>query len=427
MRTTSYPEAEKAILGCVLQDSACAADLNPEWFHDLRLREVAVALQAMNAARKPIDLATTAHEMRGTEGIMPLLAECQDACHSPANWPYWREELVEALTLRSILRTAQKAIYEAEHGESGPGEMLDQFERDALAIRQQLSNDGEEKTLGTALGELITAYESGASRGLMTGFRDLDRILGGLKPQQLVILAARPSVGKTALALNIADHLAGQGVPVGFFSLEMASRELAERLMCARARIDSSAFRSGSPNQRELQAFVGTAAALSKAPLYISDKGGLTMAQLASRARRMVQRHGIKLLAVDYLGLLRSGEKSRNRYEETSLISQGLKALAKELNLPVLALAQLNRDSEREDREPRLSDLRDSGSIEQDADIVALLHRGRPMACDPQPVRLIVAKHRAGRTGIVDLVFGREFTLFENAPLGEMPQECRAA
>lgn len=325
MRTTNYPEAEKAILGCVLQDSSYAADLNTEWFHDLRLREIAVALRVMSAARKPIDLATAAHEMRGTEGIIPLLTECLDACHSPANWPYWREQLAQALTVRSILATAQKAIHEAEHGDSEAGELLDQFEREALGIRQGLASEGEEKTLGNALGELITAYESRAARGLRTGFRDLDHILGGLKPQQLAILAARPSVGKTALALNIADHLAGEGVPVGFFSLEMASSELAERLICARARIDASAFRSGSPNPRELQAFIGASAALSKAPLYICDKGGLTMAQLASRARRMVQQHRIQLLVVDYLGLLRSGEKNRSRYEETSLISKASK------------------------------------------------------------------------------------------------------
>ena len=194
----------------------------------------------------------------------------------------------------------------------------------------------------------------------------------------------------------------------------MSGKELLHRLACSRARVDGALLNEGKATERDIKALTVANGKIAKAPLHICDTGSLTAAQLTARARRMVQRHGIKILFVDYLGLLRSGEKGRSRYEETTLVSNSLKALAKELNLPVIVLAQLNRDNDREGRAPRLSDLRDSGAIEQDADIVGLLHRD-----ENQLVSVILAKQRAGRTGKVDLIFNRAYTRFENRSMSE--------
>ena len=425
------PGAERAALGCALQDASLASELRPDWFYDLRRRQAAETLLGMAAERKPID-AATAYQAITAAGIgdaMQLITDCDNACPSPANFPYWREILREKLTLRRMIQTAQQAIADAFEADLDttrkPLECLDEFERAALSIRRKLAGSGEDEVdKRAALLELTDEYEQatkdGRPRGLVTGFYDLDKLIGGLKPQNLFIIAARPAIGKTSLALSIAEHLAiDDRLPVGFFSLEMAGKELLHRLACSRARVDGAHLNEGKATERDIKAITTATAKIAKAPLHICDTGSLTIAQLTARARRMVQRHGLKILIVDYLGLLRSGDKGRSRYEETTLVSNGLKALAKELNLPVIALAQLNRDNDREGRAPRLSDLRDSGAIEQDADIVGLLHRDENQTGETQIVSVILAKQRAGRTGKVDLIFNRAFTRFENQNMKE--------
>jgi replicative DNA helicase len=418
--------AERAALGCALQDAGLAAELRPDWFYDLRHRRAAETLQAMAAARQPIDAATAYQAMTAADipEALSLVIAFNDACPSAANFCYWRDILAEKLTLRRIIQTAQTAIadaYEAGRDSSRkPLDCLDDFERAALFVRQQsfVGNPGEVDVKGALLeltDDYETAKQNGRPRGLATGFTALDRLLGGLKPQQLIIIAARPAVGKTSLALGIAEQMAlVDRVPVGFFSLEMSGKELLHRLACSRARVDGTRLHDGKPSEAEIKMMTAVTANLSRAPLHICDAGGLTIAQLTARARRMVQRHGIQALFVDYLGLLRSGEKGLKRYEETTLVSNALKALAKELNLPVIALAQLNRDTEKEGRAPRLSDLRDSGAIEQDGDVVALLHPDQEQPGDTQAVAVIIAKQRAGRTGKVELAFNRAITRFEN-------------
>jgi replicative DNA helicase len=218
------------------------------------------------------------------------------------------------------------------------------------------------------------------------------------------------------LATTIADHVAGTlGQPVLFWSLEMSDKENLERVVCGRARVDSSRMRNGYATEREIKAFTVATSQIAKSPLKIIATGQPKLAQLLSRTRQEVQRHGFKLVIVDYLGLIDLGEKNRSRYEEITKISGALKALAMELQVPVIALCQLNRDSDRENRKPHMADLRDSGAIEQDADIVLLLHPNPDDAGDLQRVELIVAKHRGGRTGGINLVFHRQWTRFDSA------------
>jgi replicative DNA helicase len=420
------PEAEQGILGCALLDPQLAPELREEWFYDLRNRRIADAIMAMVAQGHPVNVQTLYHRFKGAglveeTGGLSYLAGLPDAAPSAGNFDYWRAVLRDKAVQRRVIHTAQQAMTSVFEGRAeNITAFLASYERDVLAIGRTLSgNNSDEVDIRRVLEELSTEYDQAAQEGkppgLQTGFHDLDRLIGGMKPQQLIVVAARPSVGKSSLALNIADNLAlGENQAVGFFSLEMSAKELLHRLACSRAAVDPARLNEGKATGKECKRLADVHARLLKAPLHLCEQGGLTLAQLTAQARRMVERHGIKLVIVDYLGLLRSGEKGRSRYEETTLVSNGLKMLAKELQLPVLALAQLNRDTERENRPPRLSDLRDSGAIEQDADLVWLLHRDGDQTGDSQVVSVIVAKQRNGATGSVKLLFRRALTRFES-------------
>ncbi len=413
-------EAERAAAGCVIREPSLAGEAKPEWFYDVRFRAVIETARRLAEARKPIGLDTVAAELAGVvENPAGLVLECDEACHSAANWPYWRVALIEAFTRRRILAVCGAASQDVRAGVD-VGELLQRFEAEALGIRQACDpGASDEVDVRSGLTELVREYDAathGGAAGLRTGYPDLDRLLGGVKAGQLIIIAARPAVGKTTLALNIAEHLAlDKREPVAFFSLEMTGPELLHRLTCSRARVAGEKLVHGLADDAERQRVIEAHAGIARAPLHVCDRGGLTLAQLRGLAMRLLQRHGIKILFVDYLGLLRTGERGRSRYEETSLLSAGLKALAKELSVPVVALCQLNRDTEREGREPRLSDLRDSGTIEQDADAVLLLAPSSEGAAEAEKVRAIVAKHRAGRVGSVPLVFLKSITRFESA------------
>jgi len=420
-----HPAAEKAVLGCVLQDSGCAAELRTEWFYDLRYQKVSEVLIKMTAEGKPLDLGIVARQLEslGIEDTVSLLTNCMDSSPSPQNFQHWAEIVSGCLILRRIVEASQSAIASVQSANKNaamnPEACLEEFERTVLGIRQSAGGMDGEIDNRQSLRELVAEYEQAAAegrpQGLATGFYDLDRLLGGLKSGQLFIIAARPAVGKTSLALNIAEQIAvDQGVPVGFFSLEMSGKELLHRLVCSRAHANGAKLNSGAACERDIGAVTKVLPPVQKAPLHICDRGGLSISQLSANARRMVQRHKIRILFVDYLGLLRSGDKGRSRYEDTTTVSNSLKTLAKDLGVPVVVLAQLNRENDREGRVPRLSDLRDSGAIEQDADIVGLLHRDESQEGQAQMMSLIIAKQRNGSTGKVDLVFHRTFTRFES-------------
>jgi replicative DNA helicase len=263
--------------------------------------------------------------------------------------------------------------------------------------------------------------------GIATGFADLDKMTSGLHPGEMVVIAARPSMGKTSLAMNIVEHVAiEQRLPVGVFSLEMTSESLVLRMLCSRSRVNLRNVREGFLAERDFPKLTGAASKMANCPLYIDDTPGLSILQLRAKARRMHQQHGIKLLVIDYLQLLHSTAKraQESRQQEIADISNGVKALAKELELPVIVLAQLNRELEKDkNRKPRLSDLRESGSIEQDADLVGLLYKpsvdedegGGNEDTDSRPVNLLIAKQRNGPTGDVHLTFLNSITRFESA------------
>jgi replicative DNA helicase len=309
---------------------------------------------------------------------------------------------------------------------------MDEVERDVLRISESRVQS-QTSTIKDLVKKAINTIEDyhqgqGALTGLSTGFIDLDKMTTGLHPGEMIVIAARPSVGKTSLAMNIAEHVAvDKRIPVGVFSLEMTADSLILRMLCSRSRVNLRSVREGFLVERDFPKLTGSAGKLSSAPLFIDDSSGLSILQLRAKARRMYQQYGIKLFVIDYLQLLHSSSRRvDNRQQEIADISGGIKALAKELGVPVIVLSQLNREVEREKgRPPRLSDLRESGSIEQDADLVGLLYRPVKQGEDEEsttepsdaiPINLLIAKQRNGPANEdVHLTFLKPFTRFESA------------
>jgi replicative DNA helicase len=314
--------------------------------------------------------------------------------------------------------------------------LLDEVERDILRISESRVQ-GQAATIKELVHTAINTIEDyhtrqGMLTGLATGFADLDSMTSGLHAGEMIVIAARPSMGKTSLAMNIAEHVAVDlKVPVGVFSLEMTAEALVLRMLCSRARVNLKDVRSGFMTERDFVPLTSAAGELTSAPLFIDDSSGLSILQLRAKARRLAQQHGIKLFVVDYLQQMHStSRKVDNRQQEIADISNGIKALAKELRVPIIALSQLNRDFERDkSRKPNLADLRESGAIEQDADFVGFLYKVDPddptrrkddiedeetgMMPDVLPINLLVAKQRNGPTGDVPLTFLRSITRFQ--------------
>ncbi len=310
--------------------------------------------------------------------------------------------------------------------------LLDEVERDILRISESRAQTGAMTTkdlVNKAIGTIENFFSrKGTLTGLATGFADLDRMTDGLHGSEMIVIAARPSMGKTSLAMNIAEHVVlEQKLPVAVFSLEMSAESLVLRMMCSIARVNLRSIREGFMSESDFPKLTSAAGRLANAPLFIDDSAGLSILQLRARARRLQQMHGVKLFVVDYLQLLHSTARrsQENRQQEIADISSGIKALAKELKVPVMVLSQLNRELEKDkSRKPRLVDLRESGSIEQDADLVGLLYkaergrrrrRSRIEEADGLPVILLIAKQRNGPTGDVNLTFLKSYTRFESA------------
>jgi len=416
-------EAEAGSLGCCLLDNQHIPELHREWFYDVRNQAVAEGLIALNSEAARADEKTTVERLKsmgnGWDGVEAYVSELPGCAPTALNFDYWCELLNEFAARRAVIRVATDYAAKAFERAEDITELLDGFERDVLAIRQTKGADecSVKDLLRACVDDLEEAFQNkGKLRGIPSGFHDLDRITSGFRPGQLLVIAARPSMGKTSLAMNIAEHVAIDAkLPVGVFTLEMSGQELMFRLLCSRSRVDMSAATRGELTERDSQKIAFVSSQINGRPLHIVDPGRITISQLRAKGRRLVQQHGIQLLIVDYLQLVRSGEKrAENQTAEITLVSNGLKATARELNIPLLALAQLNRESEKDGRKPRLSDLRDSGAIEQDADLVGLLHRPDGAGGDSQVVNLIIAKHRNGQTGEIELIFHRRWTRFDS-------------
>ncbi|MBU0640999.1 MAG: replicative DNA helicase [Planctomycetes bacterium] len=331
----------------------------------------------------------------------------------------------EKRLLRQLVNATHRVMESAFDDALPAQEILDFAEREIFGVTEQRVSSGTQTLpeLIKSVFEQIESHEAGVLTGEPTGFVELDDLTCGMQPAELIIVAGRPSMGKTALGLNMAEHLAiAEGRPALFFSLEMSRQQVAQRILCSRARVDAHKLRRGRHSARDLEKLHAAADQISSAPLFVDDTSHLSILELRARARMAYRKHGIRALFVDYLQLMHApGYESRQ--VEVAEISRGLKALAKELKLPVVAMAQLNRNSEdrsRQGNRPRMSDLRESGAIEQDADVVALLHReayyakGEPEVEEDNTAELIIAKQRNGPVGTVTLHFNKQWTRFDN-------------
>jgi replicative DNA helicase len=349
---------------------------------------------------------------------------------SSANLSYYLEIVQEKFVLRRLIQTCTAVVGRVYEHEGNPDKLLDEVERDILRInesRVETSSNTIKELVKRAINTIEDYHQrQGNLTGIATGFTDLDKMTSGLHEGEMIVIAARPSMGKTSLAMNIAEHVAiEQGLAVGVFSLEMTADSLVLRMLCSRSRVNMRNVRDGFLAERDFPKLTGAAGKLAKAPMFIDDSSGLSILQLRAKARRMQQQYGIKLFVIDYLQLLHStANRAENRQQEIADISNGIKSLAKELRVPVIVLSQLNRELERDkNRKPRMSDLRESGAIEQDADLVGLLYKpssdddeaGAAAEEDAVPVNLLIAKQRNGPTGDVNLTFLKSFTRFESA------------
>ena len=439
-------EAEQGTLGCVLLApndamAICVDKLKagPEMFYDLRHQTLYEVLTKMYDARDPIDLITVGQRLRDLHqleamGGLAYLSALQDATPSAANLTYYLEIVREKFILRRMVATCTDVVTRVYEQPGEVDTLLDEVERDILKISEdrETTTIKPMKDLVRGAIDLIQDYHQrqGGLTGLATGFTDLDKMTSGLHEGEMIVIAARPSMGKTSLAMNIAEHVAvNEKQPVGVFSLEMTSESLVMRLLCSLAKVNGRAIRDGFMSEGDFRKLTAAASKLAKAGIHIDDTPGLSILQLRARARRMWQQHGCKLFIIDYLQLLHSSSKKAqdNRQQEVAELSSGVKSLAKELKVPVIVLCQLNREMEKEkNRKPRLSNLRESGSIEQDADLVGLLYK--PASEDDEeaqpgpdsegnaiPVNLLIAKQRNGPTGDVCLTFLKGFTRYESA------------
>src|SRR6516225_1153402 len=386
-------DAERSVLGSMLRDNGIIGDVVQilqragEDFYTDAHQKIFTAIVALYDKHHPADLVTLAEHLKEQKQIedvggYPYLAELWDAAPTAANAEYYARIVRDKSIVRSLMHASDEILRDAYDQAQPADEMLEAAERKIFDIAQ-LGVTGQTYTLEQALAEAYDRIDMRSARdplsisGLATGFVDLDEKTAGLQNSELVIVAARPSVGKTAFALNLARHISvEEKQPVFFVSLEQSRIELAERLLCSQAQVDSHKLRKGHLASDEMQRLIEAGGVLGKAKLFIDDTPGQGMLRIAANARRLKLRHKIRLVVLDYLQLIEPDNRRDSRQEQVANISRRLKFLARELQIPVLALAQVNRSSEdRGDHKPRLADLRESGSIEQDADTCMILHR----------------------------------------------------
>jgi replicative DNA helicase len=437
-------EAEQAVLGAMLldQDAALRAVelLDDALFYREGHRRLFRAMRRLIERRVVIDHVTLRDELgrRGeleAAGGEAYLAELIDAAVTAANLDAHAGIIREKAVLRQLIESATAIVSRAYEGAMPASDLLDEAESRIFQISQYRKAEGFSRLkemLWPTMERIERLHQQGKQvTGVPSGFKDLDDMTTGFQPSDLVIVAARPSMGKTAFCLNIAAHAAANGTGTAIFSLEMSKESLVQRLLCAEARVDSQRVRRGTLSDTDFTMLARAAGVLSSCPVWIDDTPALTLLEMRSKARRLRMENDIGIIVVDYLQLMRSPGYAENRVQEISDISRSLKALARELEIPVLALSQLSRASEQRggERKPILSDLRDSGAIEQDADLVIFIHRpemyepiDREGNSNEGKAELIIAKHRNGPTGSVDLYFHKQFTRFASLSDREAPE-----
>src|SRR3954471_21207812 len=431
-------EAEQGVLGSMLLSprdaiGECVEKINEEYFYVPAHQTIYTILVDLWNAGQAIDLITFTQVLRDRNLLEPIggaafVTGLFTFVPTAANVNYYLEIVRDKYILRQIIAAATEGVRRAYEEQDEVNTLLDEVEQKIFAVGETRFK-GQMLSMKDQVMEAIESIEKlyerkGGITGISTGFIEFDRMTSGMHPSEMIVIAARPSMGKTALAMNIAEHVAiNEKLGVGVFSLEMSSQQLVQLPLCSRARVNLQKVRDGFLGERDFPSLTAAASKLAEAKIFIDDTASLTILELRAKARRLKAQQDIQLIIIDYLQLLRSTSRRAqdNRQLEISEISGGLKALAKELKIPVIVVAQLNRQPEqRTGGKPRLSDLRESGSIEQDADLVALLVRPELYEEDEEArvekageAELIIAKQRNGPVGEIPLTFLKEFTRFE--------------
>lgn len=427
-------DAERGVLCGILLDGeryeeAINENLRADDFYHPIHSSIYAAMQNLHHNGEPINTTTVVDELLRLQkldqvGGAPFLAQLEALFPTSAHTASYARIIKDKSTLRRLIKVATNVVQSAYRQDRRVTEVIDEAERTILEIRDESSKKGMisvEDLVWDAVKKIEQLTKNrGMISGIPTGFRDFDRIINGLQPGELIVIAARPSMGKTAFTLNIAAHASVRAnTPVGFFSLEMGAEQLVQRLIGSEAGLDLSRLRQGILEERDMQALTATAGLLSKSPLYIDETPSLSISDMRNKCRRMAHQYGVKLIIVDYLQLMNGPEGYDNKATEVAEISKGLKSIARELKVPVIALSQLNRGVEsRTDKRPMMSDLRESGAIEQDADVIAFLYREEYYMRDKTPddktgtAEIIIAKNRNGPTGVFHLKFISQLTRF---------------
>ncbi|WP_044749270.1 replicative DNA helicase [Bacillus alveayuensis] len=426
-------EAEQAVLGAIFLDSAAltlaSEVLVPEDFYRASHQKIFHAMLKVADKGEPVDLVTVTAELADAKmleevGGVSYLSELANSVPTAANVEYYARIVEEKSILRRLIRTATSIAQEGYTREDEVDDLLNEAEKKIMEVAQR-KNTGAFQNIKDILVQTYDNIEmlhnrKGEVTGIPTGFIELDRMTAGFQRSDLIIVAARPSVGKTAFALNIAQNVATKtNENVAIFSLEMSAQQLVMRMLCAEGNINAQNLRTGKLTPEDWGKLTMAMGSLSNAGIYIDDTPGIRVSEIRAKCRRLKQESGLGMVLIDYLQLIQGSGRSReNRQQEVSEISRSLKALARELDVPVIALSQLSRSVEqRQDKRPMMSDIRESGSIEQDADIVAFLYRDDYYDKDSENkniIEIIIAKQRNGPVGTVQLAFIKEYNKFVN-------------
>ena len=430
------PEAERSVLGALLQDQnaviTAIETLKAQDFYDPRHQVIFEAVCQVNRLSRAVDLVTVDDELRregqidaigGTEYLISLM----QSVPTTVNWTHYADIVREKAVLRRLIGASGEIAKMSYQQQELLPDILNRSEKLIfdIAMRQGIGAE-----LESARSVLTRTYDEigrlakikGGISGVTSGLRDLDKCLTGMHGGELILIGARPSMGKTTLAMNIAASAARSGKTVAIFSLEMPREQIMMRILCSEARVDMQAVRSGSLKEKDWDRLCLALPTVAKMPMYVDDTAGISPAQLRSRCRRLMLEHSLDLIVIDYLQLMSADGRNENRQLEVSEISRGLKAIALELKVPLIACAQLSRaNTQRSDKRPMLSDLRDSGSIEQDADVVMFLHRPSYYddKADKNLAELIVAKQRNGPLDTISLTWLPECTMFTDLKLAK--------
>lgn len=427
-------EAEQSALGSMLIDMDAVAKametVGLDDFYREAHRQIYIGISNLFGRGEPVDLITLTEELRSrgqleNAGGVAYLTTLMNIVPTSANIEYYARIVRRKSVLRQLINAATRIVAMGYEDVDDPDPVVDMAEQMIFEVGQKRNMQSFypiRDILEGSFDRIDKQYnEKGSSGGLATGFFGLDRLTDGFHPSDLVIIAARPAMGKTSFAMNIACNVARQQkLPVAVFSLEMSKEQLAHRLICSEAMVDSSNLRSGFLSDSDWPRLAEAIGSLSETPIFIDDSSAITVLEMRAKARRLKAERGLGMIVIDFLQLARGSGRTENRVQEISEVVRGLKSLARELNVPVIALSQLSRSVEkRDDKLPMLSDLRESGELEQTADLVIFIYREDYYNQDKEAVpsniaRIVLAKHRHGPTGEVELLFQREYTKFVN-------------